>query len=293
MNALPYERREPKVNQEHYDLLKQGVDAWNAWREEHPDVQPDLWGTNLSGADLGYADLSSADLQGSDLQGANLEGANLSEAFLYLTNLNRADLSGADLHLAIFDNADLIQADLEGADLSDAYLSNANLSHTYLRRTDLSGADLSGAHLNYANLSRTNLSRANLQGATIQGTIFTFLDLRTTKGIIEITHQGPSIIELQTVKLPQDGSALHFLRGAGVSDEWIDIYRSTMMKPIQYYSCFISYSSSDETLAKRLHADLQDHGVRCWFALHDLRPGQLFRKGIDEAIHLQDKLLLI
>jgi TIR domain len=65
------------------------------------------------------------------------------------------------------------------------------------------------------------------------------------------------------------------------------------MTPIQYYSCFISYSSSDEVLARRLHADLQDKGVRCWFAPHDLRPGQLMRKGIDEAIHMQDKLLLI
>jgi hypothetical protein len=62
---------------------------------------------------------------------------------------------------------------------------------------------------------------------------------------------------------------------------------------IQYYSCFISYSSPDEIFARRLHTDLQDHGVRCWFAPHDLRPGQLIRKGVDEAIHLQDKLLLI
>jgi len=66
-----------------------------------------------------------------------------------------------------------------------------------------------------------------------------------------------------------------------------------MMNPIQYHSCFISYSSSDEVLARRLHADLQDKGVRCWFAPHDLKPGQLIRKGIDEAIHMQDKLLLI
>lgn len=63
--------------------------------------------------------------------------------------------------------------------------------------------------------------------------------------------------------------------------------------PIQYYSCFISYSSADETLARRLHADLQDQGVRCWFALYDRRPGQLIRQGIDEAIHMQDKVLLI
>jgi hypothetical protein len=93
--------------------------------------------------------------------------------------------------------------------------------------------------------------------------------------------------------LPQDGSALHFLRGCGVPDEWIDFYRSTMMHPIQYYSVFISYSSKDEQLARRLHADLQDKGVRCWFAPHDLPIGAKTRPEVDKAIYLQEKLLLI
>jgi len=33
---------------------------------------------------------------------------------------------------------------------------------------------------------------------------------------------------------------------------------------------FISYSSKDQAFAERLHADLQNKGVRCWFAPHDL-----------------------
>ena len=30
------------ANQEHLDILKQGVKTWNQWREEHLDVLPDL-----------------------------------------------------------------------------------------------------------------------------------------------------------------------------------------------------------------------------------------------------------
>ena len=30
------------TNQEHLDILKQGVDTWNQWRQEHPDIRPDL-----------------------------------------------------------------------------------------------------------------------------------------------------------------------------------------------------------------------------------------------------------
>jgi hypothetical protein len=108
-----------------------------------------------------------------------------------------------------------------------------------------------------------------------------------------VTHRGPSHIELYSVQLPQDGSALHFLRGAGVPDEWIDEYRVRMMHPIQYHSLFISYSSKDEMLAARLHADLQAAGVRCWFAPEDMKIGDKIRQRIDEAIHMQDKLLLL
>jgi len=62
---------------------------------------------------------------------------------------------------------------------------------------------------------------------------------------------------------------------------------------VQYHSCFISYSSKDEMLARRLHDDLQEQGVRCWFAPEDLKIGEEFRPRIDEAIDTQDKLLLL
>ena len=68
---------------------------------------------------------------------------------------------------------------------------------------------------------------------------------------------------------------------------------SLVGRAIEYYSCFISYSSKDQAFAERLHADLQAKGVRCWFAPHDLKIGDRFRQRIDEAIRVHDKLLLI
>jgi hypothetical protein len=65
------------------------------------------------------------------------------------------------------------------------------------------------------------------------------------------------------------------------------------VQPIQFYSCFISYSSKDQEFAERLHADLQNKGVRCWFAPHDMAIGAKIIDAIDEAIRLRDKVLLI
>lgn len=64
-------------------------------------------------------------------------------------------------------------------------------------------------------------------------------------------------------------------------------------KSDKFHSCFISYSSKDELFAKKLHQELRDSGIRCWFAPEDMKIGSPLRKTISEQIHLQDKLIII
>ena len=92
------------ANNEQVDLLKQGPQAWNAWRAEQSGASVDLSGGALRGLDLEGADLSGADLKGADLRGANLSSA----------NLTRAHLEGANLFKAILNGANLNEADLSG-----------------------------------------------------------------------------------------------------------------------------------------------------------------------------------
>ena len=73
----------------------------------------------------------------------------------------------------------------------------------------------------------------------------------------------------------------------------IEYLPSLLNQAIQHYSCFISYSTKDQDFAERLHADLQNKGVRCWFAPHDLRIGDKILDEVDAAIRLRDKVLLI
>jgi hypothetical protein len=68
---------------------------------------------------------------------------------------------------------------------------------------------------------------------------------------------------------------------------------SLIANPIDFYSCFISYSSEDQEFAERLHADLQAKGVRCWFAPEDLKIGDKFQERIEESVRWYDKLLLV
>src|SRR5579883_342746 len=168
-------------------ILRQGVDAWNRLRQQSADQLMDLSGASLSGINL---------------RGADLVGVNLS-------------------------NADLIKADLSGAILIEANLSNANLANTDQVGTSLIGSNLANANMAEANLAGANLSASDLAGAdlsraTLWLTTISYVDLRTVKGLATLNHRGPSSVALQSVQLPQDSSAHHFLRGVGVPDEWID-----------------------------------------------------------------------
>jgi uncharacterized protein YjbI with pentapeptide repeats len=289
----------------------------------------DLVGTDLSGADLFMANLSGTNLSGANLSRANLSGANLSGANLSKANLNEANLSGADLSrtdLSVaylsganlsknnlsnnnLSKANLSGADLSGADLIGTDLSGTNLSRANLGGADLSGANLSGAYLSGTNLSGANLRQANLSGAYLRGvclskanlteahffyTTFAWVDLSRVKGLETALHDGPSSVDAKSVTLPRDEYVRqHFLRNTGFSDTFIDYLSSVLNIPIEHYSLFLSYSHHDQAFVRRLYIDLQNHDVRCWFVPHNLHPATHSMRGIEEAIHLHEKLLLV
>lgn len=249
------------ANEEHLIILRQGVEIWNQWRRMKFD------------ADEPEVDLIEAELVGVDLRGADLIGAELSKA-----NLSRAKLNTAMLNVADLSNTNLSRAALSGADLEEV---------------DLSGADLGRTDLFSTIFRRAILHETNFSKATTWATVFSNVDLSTVKGLEEVNHRGPSSIGIDTIYRSGGNIPESFLRGAGVPDIFIEYARSLVGLAIDYFSVFISYSSRDDDFARSLHADLQDNGVRNWFAPEDLKIGERFRAGIDESIRMHDKLLLI
>ena len=431
------------ANYEQLAILRQGVDIWNRWREENPDVEIDLVDANLREANLWMANLREANLSGAYLRKASLNGTSLNKAKLRRADLTEANLSGADLNGAYLDDAELYRANLYKADLREADLSGVklrktdfkeadlsgarlrrvilnetkfngarlwktDLSHTDLNRVDFTGADLTGAnlkeawftevklfectlssvdftearligadlkgaylngsvftearligadlrgaylnesvfteaelsninlegaslgkaYLNATNLSEanlkktylggtnfqeTNLNNANFQEAMFQLTTLGSIDLSSCIGLETAKHSSPSIIGTDTIQKSKGKIPVEFLRGCGLSDldivyaklaapgldreeisqityEMHDLY---LDQPIQFYSCFISYNNKDQEFAQRLHDDLQNSGVRCWFAPEDMKIGDRIRPTIDHQIRMREKLIVI
>jgi uncharacterized protein YjbI with pentapeptide repeats len=256
------------ANEEHVrKLLSEGVEKWIMWRVENPAVRIDLRNAQLTDADLHCTDFINADLRNASLHGADLRGA-------------------------LLDNADLGGADLGEADLRDTKVHGACLGRADLFAADLRGASLLGADLSRANLSHADLRYADLDHATLFETTFANVNLSTVHGLTTCNHRGASIVDYRT--LARSGPLpLAFLRGCGLPDALIDYLPALRQEPFQFYSCFISYASRDQAFAERLYADLQNEGVRCWFAPEDMKIGARLRPRIDETIRVYDKLLLV
>ena len=118
------------------------------------------------------------------------------------------------------------------------------------------------------------------------------MNLFGAKGLESVIHHTYSVLDHRTI-IRSGALPLKFLRGCGLPETLIDYFPSILNDPIQFYSCFISYASKEHEFAERLYADLQNKGVRCWFAPEDLKIGERIRPRIDESIRLHDKLLLV
>jgi hypothetical protein len=243
----------PMANPEHLKILERGREAWNEWRRKSPKIRPDL-----SGVKCGPT-----------------------------PSLIRINLSYADLTDAVFIGSNLLDATLKGANLHDAYLDRV-----YCAGTDFSDAKLTHTALYGPTLHQAILNNTDFMKATLSFTSFADVDLSSARGLETVRHHGPSTIGIDTIYASKGRIPREFLIGAGLPNKFIEYAESLIGQPIQFYSCFISYSHADKPFAQRLHDTLQATGIRCWLDEKQLLPGDDIYEHVDRGIRLWDKVLL-
>jgi hypothetical protein len=259
------------ANEEHLKILKQGVKVWNRWREDNPEIKPDLSGTELYKLNL---------------EGANLNSTNLLDTSISDCNLSNINLNTARLERSTLFNVRLVEANLRG---SMIFHTNFNLL------SNLEKAILANTQISNVKFYSTNLENTDFSNAVMWQNSFSNVDLSLAKGLESVGHLNSSTIGIDTLyksagKIPES-----FLRGCGVPDDFITHIPSIigMQQAIQFYSCFISYSTKDEEFARRLYSRMRDEKLRVWFAPENIKGGEKIHEQIERAIQVHDRLLII
>jgi uncharacterized protein YjbI with pentapeptide repeats len=216
------------ADQQHLEILHQGVPTWNQWRDENPGTNPDLRdanlerldltgahlhatrlnraklaGVNLYRAGLGFSCLDGADLQGAHLAEANINFSTFRETNLHAANLRKVNFSGAN-----FEGADLSNAFLEGTDLSTPEFNHVNLNDARLRNANLRGQYLAVSQLRNADLCDAFLDDANLSGADLTGAYLGGASLRSAK-LVNTNLTGADLGEADLFRANLTGANLH------------------------------------------------------------------------------------
>jgi len=68
---------------------------------------------------------------------------------------------------------------------------------------------------------------------------------------------------------------------------------STNTKHIVFSTCFLSHSTRDRPFVEYLYQRLHASGLKVWYAPHDLSPGDHLDKQLEDAIRVNDRVLLV
>ena len=255
------------ANEEQLAILMQGIDVWNQWMKENPEVKIDF-----KEAYLGGYDFTRADFRQADFSRTNLRLSNFSEATLVGCNFADANLRGSNLKRAHFNQTNFTGADLRRADLFETNFSKSVFGFTVWGNNDLSKA--------------LNLETVAHAASSVIGTN----TIQRSKGKIPVVFLrgcGLSDLDIEYAKLANPE-----LTAQEVSEITQKIFDLKDTRPIQISPLFISYSHANSAFVERIETKLHTSGIRFWRDVHDATAGRLETQ-IDRAIRHNPTVLLI
>lgn len=238
--------------------------------KKKPEIIPDLSKVNITHKDLTRINFSDVDLTEEKIIRSNLIESNLNRGNFTSSTIIDSNLSGCDINATNFS-----KTTLAGIDFSASRLINVN----FTKSTQI-----------LVNYSFSLLDKVDFNRATISFLNFSATDLSKVINLDKCDVAGSCSIDILTLKNSKN-IPLSFLRNIGFPDKFSQILLSLITD--QFYSCFISYSQSNEEFAYKLYKDLLDNGIRCWIWQEEIKIGDRIYYGIDEALRKYDKLIVI
>lgn len=164
---------------EHIEILEQGVEVWNRWRLENPEMRPNL---------------RKAKLRGRDLQNANFNDSNLRRADLSKACLSRATFRRADLRRAVLSESILIEADLTSAIMIETNLKKAVLHNCLVYGISAWNMNLEGADQKNLIVSKKNAPLFMVDNLEVAQFIYLLISNQKIREVISTIGQKAVLV---------------------------------------------------------------------------------------------------
>jgi len=168
-------------SQDYFGILKDGVDIWNNWRLENPQINPNLSNIDFSGLICGLdganfkntiligCNFTGQSLEGTEFENAQLIGSSFKGANLLNTNFNSAKIEHGNFQGSYINQAKFKEANLLSVDFTNATIKNAYFANSFCLKTKFINATLDSIIFNYASFVGAVFVNANIVNCSIFG----------------------------------------------------------------------------------------------------------------------------
>lgn len=195
--------------QEHVELFKKGSQVWNTWRDETPDIRPDLSDIDFEKDVHSYESLYDMP----EYTGYNLSYMNLNRITARNSYFIRCFFAGSDLHFSdicfsffqncSFEGASLAVTKIGSAEFHECNFTNSDLSYCSAEETNFFGSKFISTKLSNMSLVKTDFTDTEIDEARVYGISAWDLALDGSRqSNIYIEEEGTSI-SVPTIELAQ------------------------------------------------------------------------------------------
>lgn len=253
----------------------------------------DLRGAVFTGSDLSAADFTSANCEDAHFEHCVLDSAVFGAANLCGAKFLASDLYGLDFNGADLSNSKFVRVLGKGIDAQVANFEGAEFVFSSFVDCSFMNSRFSHASFMQIAFAKCLFRRADLAEAFMWDVTFGRCVLSSAKGLDKIGNIRDVSIDPVTLMMGDKSFPRSFLLGAGVPPLLVDYLPSLTNAPIDFESCFISYSTSDIEFCRMLRRELLDLGVNAWIFDEDAQWGKPMWGEIDQSIRIHDRVVVV
>src|ERR1043165_3616089 len=244
-------------------IVKKKLEGYNITDTDLSDSL--IQGSTISDCTFAEVDAKYSHWKNSQFVNTQFRDMNISESLLFRINIKHSRLATTNFnnckgYQLEFNNVLIKDSSLESMvfhSYSTLYLVRifrcnlsrmtfkGDISDIQFKNSELINSDFHNCFIDDVIFRSCVLAGCNVTNATIMNTLFDGIDMSKMIGLESVDHSGLNTLSHHTLYLSGNNIPLIFLQAIGMPENLIEYLPSLISTPIEYFTCFISYSSKN------------------------------------------------